>query len=100
DRAERLVEDGRLDTDVERAPEVGGQLAGLTHRRARRHNAQLAARQVEPGSRENLSITVDHHPAVERGMEVAHVEAQLLVHAVVHRRARLLAALPPFLAEA
>src|SRR5919112_417150 len=55
---------------------------------------------MEPWPGEHLSISVDDHPAVERGVQIAHVETQLLVHAVVDGGAGLLATLAPLLTAA
>ena len=56
-------------------------------RRARRDDAELAAREVEAGTRQHFAVAFDDHPVVERGMQVADVLAQTLVHVAVHRGA-------------
>ena len=73
------------------------QLSLLFRRDAGSDDAELASRQVQAGSRQNLSVALEDHPFVQLGMQSANIHAQPLVHLAVHQSARRLAAAPPVL---
>src|SRR5687768_10092185 len=67
DGVQRFRHGGRLDADVPGAMQVREQLPVLRRRGARRHDAELAPRQVELRPAQHLAISFFHHPVVEEG---------------------------------
>jgi hypothetical protein len=79
------------------AVEVRVQLPVLQRRRTHGNDAELPPREVESGTAQDLAVPLDHHDGVERRVQLAHVDAQLLVHPAVYRGASRLAARAPLL---
>src|SRR6478672_6608361 len=71
-------------TAVQCSMEMRMELALLTRRRAGSDNAKLPRRKIELRSRQDLSVAISDHPAIERRMELANVLAKQLIRLAIY----------------
>src|SRR5688572_9147969 len=96
DRTEGVGDRGLRGAGVQCTMQVGVQLPVLSRCRTGGNDAELPARQIEAGTRQDLSVPFDDHPGIERRMQRADVLAQPLIKRAVHDGAGFLALFPPF----